>query len=67
MEHTRLVARLRSEVATARAAITASYVRLWRSEAGPPGDPGGRERGAEPRPAGAPDSMRDERPSDDVG
>ena len=63
MEHTRLL----SEVATARAAITASYLRLWRSEAGPPGDPGGGERGPEPRPDAALDSMRDERSSDDVG
>jgi hypothetical protein len=66
MEHSRLLARLLSEVATARAAITESYSRLWRSETGPPGDPGGDERGL-PRQGPALGSMRDERDSDDVG
>ena len=30
MEHTELVARVLNELATARAAIAASYLRLWR-------------------------------------
>jgi hypothetical protein len=49
MEHTRLVARLLNEVAAARAAITASYARLWRSDAGSPADPSDLETGPEPR------------------
>jgi hypothetical protein len=36
-EHTQLLARLLNEVAAARAAITSSYLRLWRSDAGSPG------------------------------
>ena len=66
MEHTRLVARLLGEVATARVTITASYLRLWRSETGAPGDPGVAEPGPEPRAEKAPDSMSDERSCDDV-
>lgn len=41
MEHSDLVARLLKEVATARAAIAAGYLRLWRSEGLSPSDPDG--------------------------
>lgn len=46
VEHTDFVARLLKEVAGARAAIAAAYLRLWRSEALAPIDP------AAPEPAG---------------
>ncbi|MGB0098588.1 MAG: hypothetical protein WBP81_39355 [Solirubrobacteraceae bacterium] len=39
MEHSELVARLLKQVATARAAIAAGYLRLWRSEGPSPIDP----------------------------
>jgi hypothetical protein len=62
MEHTRLVARLASEVASARAAVTASYLRLWRSDAGSPSDPDDREGPGPPTPGVR--SPRDERSRD---
>jgi hypothetical protein len=67
MEHTRLVARLLSEVASARAAITASYVHLWQADARSSADPNHSESGPgllQDRGAG---SQRDERSPDDVG
>jgi hypothetical protein len=67
MEHTRLVARLLSEVASARAAITESYVRLWRSGAGSPGELGFGKEDREPRQDPERGSRRDERSTNDVG
>jgi hypothetical protein len=66
MNHTRLVARLLNEVAAARMAVAASYMRLWRTEAAPPADAGDIARRPEPRQNAERDSMRDEGSSHDV-
>jgi hypothetical protein len=55
---------LLSEVASARAATTSSYARLWRSEAGSPADLDNRV--PEPRHDPQRGAMRDERSPDDV-
>lgn len=65
MEHAPLVARLLKEVDVARAAIAASYLRLWRLDRGSPAetfepaDPQGERPGA--------DVSRGERPSRGAG
>lgn len=47
MDHARVAAKLLDDVASARARIAASYVRLWRAREPPPLDPA--------RPAGTAD------------
>jgi hypothetical protein len=67
MEHTRMVARLLSEVSAARTAIMVSYLRLWRAHEDPLADPVDRERGSEPPQHPGASPLRDERPSRNAG